>query len=88
MLSREKARFKSALDNTNSQMNKERQLNINPIHTLGINISSIMKPNIFFRLCMLASKELMEFFKNSWLMVSQILVDIINNIMKERPGFI
>lgn len=88
MLSNEKAKFKSALDKTNSQINKDRQLKINPIQTLGNNINLTMKLNIFFRLSMLIFKEFIEFFKNSWLMVSQILVETINIIIKIRPRFI
>jgi hypothetical protein len=87
MLSKEKAKFKSALDRTNNQMNRDRQLKINPIHTLGTNANLIMKPNIFLILVMLAFKEFIEFFKNNWLIVSQILVDIINSIIKPRLAF-
>lgn len=87
MLSKEKAKFKSALDKTNNQMNRDRQLKINPIHTLGINANLIMKPNIFLILVIEAFKEFIEVFKNNWLIVSQILVDIINNIIKVRLTF-
>ena len=47
MLSREKAKLRSALDNTNSQMHNEVTLKRKPIQTFGVNIIRIINFTIF-----------------------------------------
>jgi len=88
MLSKEKAKFKSTRLRTNSQMNKERQLKMNPIHTHGIMINLTMNPNIFFMLLILKFKEFIAVFKKSWLIVSQALVKTNKSKIKNRGSFI
>lgn len=66
MLSKEKARFKSILERTKSQIHKEITLKIKLIHTRGIRISLIMNFNILTILALKETpKELMADFKKS-----------------------
>lgn len=86
MLSAEKAKFKSAFDNTNNHMHNDNVLNKKPAHTFGILISWIINCNIFLMLApIVTSKELMLYFKKIWLIVSQRPVRTIKNKIKITP---
>ena len=77
------------MDNTKSQIHKDKTLNKKLIHTRGILINSIMNFIIFIILIGLAnSSEFIADFKKSWFMVSQILVRAIRKKIKVRPSFI
>jgi hypothetical protein len=66
MLSAEKAKLRSALESTKSQIQRDRTVKQNPIQIRGITISLIMNLNIFFMLK--ATGSSMEFiadFRNN-----------------------
>jgi hypothetical protein len=65
MLSAEKAKLRSVFERTNNQINSDRIQKMNPIHTLGIDISLIIKKNIFFVLLTFKFRVLIEFFNKS-----------------------
>ena len=89
MLSIEKAKFKSTLDNIKSQMHKDNTLNRKLIHTRGTIISSIMNFIIFLTVIGLDNEsEFIADFKKSWFMVSQALVRTIRKKINIRPSFI
>ena len=87
MLSRENAKFRSALDKTNSQMNKDKTLKEKPIQTRGVRIKRRINPNTFLTVLTCGLMALIEDFKNNWLIVSQMLVAIISRKIKSRPSF-
>jgi len=81
MLSIEKAKFKSALESTKSQIKRERALKRNPIQTRGVVINCQINRKSFLMPRILKERELMTFFRNDWLMVSQMLVATIKRII-------
>jgi hypothetical protein len=88
MLSAEKAKLKSALDKTKSQIQSEIILNNKLIHILGIKISLRINFTIFRILPEGEVNEFIADFKKSWFTVSQILVKTIRNRVKITPSFI
>lgn len=89
MLSKEKAKFKSTLDNIKSQIDKDKTLNKKLIHTRGIFINSTINLIIFLIVMGLVnSSKFIADFKKSWFMVSQILVMTIRKKIKIKPSFI
>jgi hypothetical protein len=88
MLSAEKAKLKSALDKTKSQIQSEVMLKNRLIHTLGININFNINFAIFRILPDGEGNEFIADFKKSWFMVSQRLVKRIRNKVKTTPSFI
>lgn len=89
MLSIEKAKFKSTLDNTKSQIHKDNTPNRKLIHTRGTIISSIMNFIIFLTVIGLDNeREFTADFKKSWFMVSQTLVRNIRKKINIMPSFI
>jgi hypothetical protein len=89
MLSREKAKFRSAFERTMSQMHRDRVLKKRASQALGMRISFRMNLMTFFmRREENSPIELIEAFKNNWLMVSQILVRTINEKIRKSPAFI
>lgn len=85
----EKAKFKSTLDNTKSQMHKDMTLNEKLIHTRGTLINSTMNLKIFTMVMGLDSfKVFIADFKKSWFIVSQMLVRTIKKKIKAKPSLI
>ena len=87
MLSKENAKFKSAFPSTKSHINKESMLKIKLMTSLRFVINLIINPIIFFTELICKPSELIEDFKNSWLIVSQMLVRTIKKKMKATPCF-
>ena len=86
MLSMEKAKFRSALERTMSQMHSDKVLNINPAHTRGIATSLKMKCKSVLRDAIETSSiELIDDLRKSWLIVSQIDVSMIKDIIRNSP---
>lgn len=89
MLSTEKAKLRSAFDNTNSQMHSDKILKAKLTHTRGIIINLIINCSILMIFAeMEALREFIADFKKSWFMVSQILVRSIKSNIRNKPCFI
>jgi hypothetical protein len=87
MLSSEKARFKSILESTKSQIHSEIRLKTKLNHTRGILKSCATNFAIFTTFAPKETcRELIADFKKSWLTVSQILVKTIKKKMNKKPG--
>jgi len=89
MLSKENARFKSALESTKSQIDRDSMLKIKLPHIRGTLINSIMNFIIFLTVMGLDKEiEFIADFRKIWFIVSQRLVRTIRKKIKGKPCFI
>jgi len=88
MLSAQKAKFRSALDNTNSQTARDRQQKKKPIQTCGINNNFPIKTITFFMLFIFELSEFIEFLSSNWFIVSKDAASTIREIINNTFVFI
>ncbi len=80
MLSTQKAKFRSALESTTSQMHNDVQENNKESQALGVDIIKPINLNTPPKLFTDRPLEFITVFKNIWPAVSQMLVATINSI--------